>query len=113
MILIYINFGQKDSSTILFCAFSLGVRVWIPFFPLSLPSFPLPISPLILLSMYRNAPVEVKTRRENYTVVVPSGKADVKKWDLNIPKTNYETVDHIKTEEVRYIYTFIHISITL
>ena len=54
--------------------------------------------------MYRIVPVEVKTRRENYADVIPSGKPAVKKQDLNIPKTNYETVDHIKTEEVRYVH---------
>jgi hypothetical protein len=49
----------------------------------------------------RIVPVEVKTRRENYSDVIPCEKSDVKKRELNIPKTSYEMVDHLKTEEVR------------
>jgi hypothetical protein len=49
----------------------------------------------------RIVPVEVKTRRENYSDVIPCEKSDVKKRELKIPKTSYEMVDHIKTEEVR------------
>ena len=49
----------------------------------------------------------VKTR-ENYTEVTP--KAGVKKKELNIPRTSYETVDHIETEKVRHdIYMYMHV----
>ena len=54
--------------------------------------------------------MEVKTRRENYTDVTPCEKPNVKKRELNIPKTSYEMVDHIKTEEVRYVYMYSHSS---
>ena len=52
--------------------------------------------------------MEVKTRRVNYSDVIPCEKTDVKKQELkfNIPKTSYEMVDHLKTEEVRYVYMY-------
>ena len=77
-------------------------------YPLSISPFPLSIPPISSLCMYRVVPVEVKTRRENYSDVIPSEKPDVKKRELNIPKTSYEMVDHIKTEEVRYVYMHSH-----